>query len=122
MEPEEVGRIVRRFASAWKDHDIEALMALVSDDCVYDASVGSGPGERFVGRDQVRAGITRMLAHDESSDEPSELICVDSRRAVMLWTLRTRLRGEIRPVRGCDVFRVESGLITRKDAFRKCLE
>ena len=33
-------QILQAFLDAWNDHDIEALMSLMTDDCVYDASAG----------------------------------------------------------------------------------
>jgi hypothetical protein len=33
-----VSSVVRRFDDAWQRADIEALMSLVADDCVHDAS------------------------------------------------------------------------------------
>ena len=35
-------QILQAFLDAWNDHDIEALMSFMTDDCVYDASAGPG--------------------------------------------------------------------------------
>ena len=57
-------RVLDTFARAWSQHDIDTLMSLVTDDCVYSASVGPDPGETFVGREAVRNGFLRLLAYD----------------------------------------------------------
>ena len=112
--------VVRRFDEAWQRGDVDALMMLVSDDCVYDASVGDGPGMTFVGRTEVRRGFLEMLAYDESDNLPGQLVMVDQSRALVLWAVRhaTADGGQV-VIRGCDVFEVQDGLIRRKDAFRK---
>jgi len=56
--------IIREVAAAWGRADLPTLMKFIADDCVYSASVGSEPGETFVGREAVRAGFAKLLAHD----------------------------------------------------------
>jgi ketosteroid isomerase-like protein len=46
------------FATAWGKRDLETLMELFTDDCVYKASVGAEPGATYVGKAAVRAGWT----------------------------------------------------------------
>src|SRR5262245_26811607 len=55
----------QRFSDAWATRDIDGLMALVTDDIVYGASVGPEPGATFRGRDEVRRGFEHMLHHDQ---------------------------------------------------------
>src|SRR5438132_14290520 len=55
----------QRFSEAWAKRDIDGLMALVTDDIVYGASVGPEPGATIRGRDEVRRGFDHMLRHDQ---------------------------------------------------------
>ena len=117
MEPEQ---IIREFAAAWRRGDLETLMKCVADDCVYSPSVGPEPGETFVGRDAVRTGFAKLLAHDSDGvAEPGEM------RSAADWVVSTWGYRKTAPdgrrilVRGCDVFILRDGLIIRKDAFRK---
>ena len=49
---------LQSFADAWNRHDIEAIMRMMTDDCVFEASAGPEVcGTRFVGRQAVRAGF-----------------------------------------------------------------
>ena len=115
-----VAAVVCRFDEAWRRGDVDALMMLVSDDCVYDASIGNGPGTTFVGRAEVRRGFLEMLAYDESDSLPGQLVMVDDSHSLVLWTARHAVADNTHVViRGCDVFEVQNGLIRRKDAFRK---
>lgn len=114
--------IIREVSSAWGRRDLETIMKFVAEDCVYSASVGPEPGETFVGREAVRAGFAKLLAHDSDGvAEPGEM------RSAADWVVSTwgyrkrRPDGEHHVVRGCDLFVLRNGLIVRKDAFRKTL-
>ena len=59
---DDLHRLLIAHTEAWNDHDIERLMSLFADDCVFDASGGQEPhGRRFVGRDQVRTAFADVL-------------------------------------------------------------
>jgi ketosteroid isomerase-like protein len=117
MQPVE---IVREVSAAWGRRDLPALMEYVADDCVYSASVGPEPGETFVGREAVRAGFAKLLAHDSDGvAEPGEMRSAGD-WVVSTWGYRKRTpEGRQVLVRGCDLFVLRDGLIVRKDAFRK---
>src|SRR5579872_7240528 len=57
-------RLQKQFGKAWDARDIDELMSMMTDDCVYCASVGPEPGTTHVGRDAVREGFLAMLAFD----------------------------------------------------------
>ena len=112
--------IIREVTAAWGRSDLESLMKFIAEDCVYSASVGPEPGETFVGRDAVRTGFARLLAHDsDGTSEPGET------RAVGDWVVSTWGFRKAGPddrsilVRGCDIFSIRDGLIVRKESFRK---
>ena len=117
MDPE---AIIREVRAAWGRGDLATIMKFVADDCVYCASVGPEPGETFVGREAVRAGFAKLLAHDSDGvAEPGELRSAGT-WVVSTWGFRKRHPdGKEFLVRGCDVFVLRDGLIVRKDAFRK---
>ncbi len=112
--------IIREVTAAWDRSDLESLMTFIAEDCVYSASVGPEPGETFVGRNAVRAGFARVLAHDsDGTSEPGEMRAVGD-WVVATWGIRkTGADGRSFLVRGCDLFSIQDGLIVRKDSFRK---
>jgi ketosteroid isomerase-like protein len=55
--------LLKKFAKAWGERDIDTVMACMTTNCVYEASVGPEPGTTFQGADQVRRGILQMFAH-----------------------------------------------------------
>ena len=112
--------IIRDIGAAWGRADLETLMSFVADDCVYSASVGPEPGETFVGREAVRAGFIKMLAHDRDSVSEAGDVHTFGDRGVSTWGFRRQTPdGRSILVRGCDVWLFRDGLIVRKDSYRK---
>jgi ketosteroid isomerase-like protein len=115
-------RLIQAFTDAWNAKDIDAVMALMADECEFRASVGPEPGTRFVGRDEVRRGFSLFLGPStgpEPSTEADEPL-IHGDFAVTRWTLRWP-HGDGAPadVRGCDVFEFEGDRIKVKDTYRK---
>lgn len=105
---------VARFAEAFDRRDVDAVMAAMTADCVFE-STAPPDGVRHVGSDAVRAAWTAFFL--ESSDavfEPEDQI-VRGNKAVVLW--RYSWRGG--HVRGVDVFRVRDGLVAQKASYVK---
>ncbi len=119
MSPERLAS----FNRAWGDSDLNALMDLVSEDCVYAASVGPEPGTTYVGRDEVRRGFTELLAYEEDCEEGrGGPIYIHGNRGFCEWSYRLpQADGSRVEVRGCDFFEFEGNRIRRKDAFIKSL-
>ena len=109
---------------AFNAHDVDAILSLFTEDCVYDAPRGPAPGgRRFVGKDQVRKGFQARF------DGIPDVVWADAShwssgdRGVSEWTIRgTTAAGEPIEVRGCDLFELTDGKISRKDAFWKIVD
>jgi len=110
--------------AAFNAHDLDAIMAFFTDDCVFDAPRGPAPGgRRFVGKEQVREGFKARI------DGIPDIVWADSRhfssgdRGASEWTIRgTQANGEPIEVRGCDLFEFSDGKVRRKDSFWKIVE
>ena len=62
MTDEEMLHLLHVFADAWNHHDLDTLMACMTDDCVFEASAGSDVcGTRSVGQQEVRAAFSECL-------------------------------------------------------------
>ena len=108
--------VIRVFDDAWNRADLDTLMSLITDDCVYSASVGPEPGTTYVGRDAVRRGFLEFLAFDsELEGRGGAIYLADGDRVIAHWSYIDGAR----EIRGIDVFEFEGGLIKRKDAYRK---
>ncbi|MBE2317503.1 nuclear transport factor 2 family protein [Solirubrobacter sp. CPCC 204708] len=115
--------LLARFSAAWLAKDVDALMALVTDDCVYAASVGPEPGTTFRGRAAVRAGFEQLLAYDaEAENRAGESFVVGDRGFAAWEYVYTDATGATQTVRGCDRFVFRDGRVAVKDAFRKTFD
>jgi len=116
----ERARVLVKFSEAWSGKNLDALMSLVTDDCIYAASVGPEPGETFIGRDAVRAGFAALLSYDDGGESREGRIAILGELGLAEWAYELRdASGRTIVVRGCDIFEFTGTLIRRKDAFRK---
>ena len=106
--------IVNEFGAAWAAHDLEATLALITDDCIFDATGPAPDGIRHVGRDAVRAAWQEIFADASSLFEPEETFaCGD--RVVQRW----RYGWTDGHIRGVDLFTVRDGKVAEKLSYVK---
>lgn len=112
---------LQAFADAWNRHDVDALMAFMTDDCVFDASAGPEVcGTRSKGQEAVRAAFAEVWATfpDAHWGDARHFVCGD--RGVSEWTFTgTRRDGTRVEVHGCDLFAFRDGKIAVKNSYRK---
>jgi ketosteroid isomerase-like protein len=113
--------LLEQFLDAFNRHDLDAIMEHFADDCVFYMPRGAGPrGDRFVGKDAVRAGLATRFEGipDVHYGDDRHWVCGDF--GVSEWTITgTTLAGERLAVRGVDLLEFADGKITRKDSFWK---
>jgi ketosteroid isomerase-like protein len=108
--------VVIAFNEAWDAHDLEAVLALVSEDGVFESARVGDNGPQIVGRAALRNTWAPSFANPNASGKYTfEEIIVAGERVTQLWTYRV---GD-KAVRGVDVMRVESGEITEKFGYVK---
>jgi steroid delta-isomerase-like uncharacterized protein len=112
---------LQAFLDAFNAHDVEAILAFFTDDCVFDMPRGPAPGGlRLTGKEEVREGIRSRFEGipDIHYGNDRHFSCGD--RGVSEWTIRgTTPDGERIEVRGCDLFEFRDGKISRKDSYWK---
>ena len=113
--------LLQRFAEAWNNHDIDTLMALMTEDCVFESSFGEEVcGRRYEGREAVRDGFSQAWINypDARWNDPRHFVHGD--RGVSEWTFTgTDNNGMRSEVAGCDLFTFRDGQIAVKNSFRK---
>ncbi len=118
---EEALELLVRFADAWNRHDLDALMSMMTDDCVFEASAGGHVnGHRSEGKQAVRAAYAAVFDtfHDAHWANPRHF--VTGNRAVSEWTFTgTKADGSRVEVTGCDLFTLRDGKIAVKNSYRK---
>jgi steroid delta-isomerase-like uncharacterized protein len=107
---------------AWNRHDLEGLMALFAEDCVFESSGGPEVcGSRFEGHAAVKQAFADVFASmpDAYWGEGRHQV-MSPGYAVSEWTLTgTFSDGRRLQVNGCDFLTVHDGKITKKNSYRK---
>ena len=106
--------VVHAFSAAWASHDLDATLALVTDDCVFEATGPAPDGVQYVGRDAVRTAWQAIFA-DGSSRFEEEEVFASGDRVVQRW----RYSWDGGHVRGVDVFLVRDGKVAEKRSYVK---
>ena len=123
MTTEQSIELLQRHAAAWNAHDVDALLGLMTDDCIYDASAGkSAEGQRHVGTAALRAAFQAIFAAfpDARWEEASHFVSGD--QGFSTWVFRgTKADGARVEVNGLDVLKLRGGRICHKDTYRKTI-
>ncbi len=119
MTREEISSTLEGWLEAWNRHDLDEVLALFSDDAVFETWTGI----RIVGRENMRkdweewfeAGGFRFVSEDIVIDEYRQI-------AVFPWIYEgpaTCFGGKKEKRRGIDLIVFEDGLITGKITYTK---
>ena len=107
-------RVVEAFNEVWGAHDLEACLAMLTDDCVFDATGPAPDGGLSVGRDEIRAAWRPIFDDPNSVFEAEEIVGLGD-RVVVRW----RYSWDGGHIRGIDLFAVADGKISEKRAYVK---
>jgi steroid delta-isomerase-like uncharacterized protein len=123
----ELQDFIDRYNAAWNAHDVEAIVAMHTDDSVFENHT---TGDVNVGKDAIANAITGIFGvfPDLSFEARSQYIRDDL--VVQEWTARGTHEGPmnrsgmtIEPTgkkveyRGMDIIPIEDGLVARKDVY-----
>lgn len=108
-------RVVDAFNAALNAHDVEAALALMTDDAVFESTSPTPDGLRYVGPAQIRAVWTKLFEDSPQADFEVEEVFAAGDRVVQRW----RYDWGEGHVRGVDVFTVRDGLVAEKLSYVK---
>jgi len=116
--------LLKGFLEAFNRHDLDSIMSYFAEDCIFYMPRGWEPrGNRFVGKDEVRAGLAKRFEGIPDVHYGEDKHWVGDDFGVSEWTLTgTSASGQKIEVRGVDLLEFADGKITRKDSFWKILE
>jgi steroid delta-isomerase-like uncharacterized protein len=114
--------LLEAHTDAWNRHDVDGLMSLFTEDCVFEASGGDEVcGTRYEGHEAVRAAFAAVLDSMPDArwgDGRHHILGTDY--GVSEWTLTGTLSdGRRIEVNGCDFLTLRDGRITKKNSYRK---
>src|SRR5919201_954636 len=127
MDGAELRRFIDRYNDAWNTHDVDAIVAMHTEDSVFENHV---TGDLNVGREQIANAIRGIFTvfPDLRFEERRQYIREDL--VVQEWTARGTHKGtmrraglEVEPTgrsveyRGMDIIPIKDGLVDRKDVY-----
>jgi ketosteroid isomerase-like protein len=108
--------LMDRFTTALNSHDLEAAMALVTDDIVFESTSPAPDGTRYEGHEAVRQVWGDLMASTPAARfSVEEQFSVGAGRVIVRW----RYDWGDGHVRGVDVIRVRNGQIAESLAYVK---
>ena len=106
---------IERFNDAFNRHDVDAVMALMTDDVVFENTSPPPDGERHEGQTAVRAFWETFFAGSPGAHFAAE----DTFAAGDRCTVRWRYSWGDGSIRGVDIFRVKDGKVAEKLSYVK---
>ena len=117
---EETIASVQRFCEAFNRHDLDAVMATVTDDCVLEGLTPYPDGTRYEGHAAVKARWEQVFhAYPDLRYETEEMFAVGDRWIFRWVGHRTDKDGKLVHYRGIDVLRVRDRKVAEKLVYTK---
>ena len=114
LEPE-VLTTIDAFNEAFNRHDVDAVMALMTEDCLFENTLPPPDGERHVGQKDVRKFWEKFFQESPRAKFETEEIVTSGDRAAVRW----RFEWGDGYIRGIDLFRVRDGKVAEKLSYVK---
>jgi len=112
--------VINQFNEAFNRHDVQAVMALMTDDCVFDNTYPAPDGERFEGQEAVGRFWEEFFRSSPDANFQSEEMFAYGDRCVVRWLYNwTNADGSRSHIRGVDILRVRDGKVAEKLAYVK---
>jgi ketosteroid isomerase-like protein len=106
---------INAFNEAFGRHDVDAVMALMTEDCIFENTLPPPDGERFIGQAAVRKFWHEFFTSTPQAKFEAEEMVVAGDRATVLW----RFDWGDGYVRGIDLFKVRNGKVAEKLSYVK---
>ena len=127
MDGQDLQDFIDRYNDAWNAHDVDAIVAMHTEDSVFENHV---TGDVNVGPEQIGAAIRGIFGVFPDLEFEGRRQYIREDLVVQEWTARgtqqgTMTRGgvEVPPTgktveyKGMDVIPIEDGLVARKDVY-----
>lgn len=113
-------RVVLEFNEAFNRHDVDGMMRLMGDDCVFENTSPAPDGTVYSGREAVTQFWQDFFQESPHAHIEIEEIFGYGIRCVMRWKYSwVDATGNKGHVRGVDIFQLKDGLISQKLSYVK---
>jgi ketosteroid isomerase-like protein len=111
----ETMRVIEAFNEAFGRGDVDGVMALMTDDCLFENTYPPPDGERHRGQTDVRAFWRKFFTETPAPRFETEDAFALGDRAVVRWIFNW----DGGHIRGVDVFKVRDGKVAEKLSYVK---
>jgi steroid delta-isomerase-like uncharacterized protein len=113
--------ILKAYSQAWNDHNIDAIMAFMSDDCVFLTGGGSEHyGTKHEGFDEVKARFIEVWESIPDVRFVQDQHFAQGNRGCSQWVFTgTSGDGQAIEISGVDLFTFKDGKVSIKDSYIK---
>jgi ketosteroid isomerase-like protein len=111
---------ILHFHEVFNTHNVDDIMHLMSDDCIFENTFPAPDGTRIAGHAPVREAWNTLFRDSPDATFTIEEAFAAGDRGVIRWTYKWDLPPESRGhVRGVDILRVREGKIVEKLSYVK---
>lgn len=110
---------VDRFNDAFNRHDPDAVMTLMTEDCVFESTNPPPDGLLVKGSVAMRVFWEKFFSANPDAYFEVEEMIVSGDRCVVRWIYRKTKGGKPWHLRGVDIFKVKNGKVAEKLSYVK---
>lgn len=111
---------IQRFNEAFNRHDVGAVMAAMTEDCIFENTYPPPDGQRLAGSAAVRAFWEDFYRSSPRAAFETEEMFACGDRCVVRWVYNwIDDEGKAGHVRGVDLFHVRNGKVAEKLSYVK---
>jgi steroid delta-isomerase-like uncharacterized protein len=112
--------LLERFNEAFNHHDIDSMMRLMTDDCLFENTFPAPDGDRYLGQASVSAFWEQFFQSSPHAQIEIEDVYTNQELGVQRWIYRwVDAEGKPGHVRGVDIFCFRDGKISEKLSYVK---
>jgi ketosteroid isomerase-like protein len=111
--------VVEKFNAAFNRHNVDEVMDLMTEDCIFETTNPAPDGARLVGAVEVRGYWENFFARNPDARFETEEIFAVGDRCVVRWIYRKSKDGKPWHLRGVDIFKIVNGKVAQKLSYVK---
>lgn len=113
-------QLIQQFHDAFNHHDVDLIMTLMTEDCLFENTYPPPDGTRLEGAAAVRAYWQEFFQQSPQAHFAVEDLFACAERAVIRWRYSwLGSDGSAGHIRGVDIFRVRDGKVAEKLSYVK---
>ena len=119
MTPVQLDDFVQSFLQTWSNHDVDAIMDLMTNDCEFEPSSRAW-GIHYQGTAAVRAAVEKLFkSAPDIQWQAVRYFAAGEQIVIEVLATGTNDKGEPFKIPGCDLLTLRDGKIASKRAYRK---